>query len=161
MVRPMTWALMALALMSSVAAGGPGFAAETREARQSVAPAHSLLARSGPVTVALGARPLHQGDILFNLVDEPNWYSPQTQVETLSITWAGKAVSVAPGAFLDIFDPHRLILKPAGKGYVLIIEAGDGAMGYSVALKFNRRLVFERVGTDGESGKIVEKTIYY
>lgn len=157
MVRPMTWALMALALISSVAAAGPGFA----ETHQSVAPAHSLLARSGPVTVALGARPLHTGDILFNLVDQPNWYSPQTQVETLSITWAGKAVSVAPGAFLDIFDPHRLILKPAGKGYVLTIEAGDGAMGYSVDLKFNRQMVFERTGMDGETGKIFDKTTYY
>lgn len=123
----------------------------------------SVFASSGPVRVALGTRALRSGDVLAAAVRERGFETPMAQVETLSITWSGKDVSVPISAFLDIYDPLSVELQPDGKFYRVTIQGAAGHFSYATTLKFDQRRVLERWVKDESNGAdndVYEKTVY-
>jgi len=109
----------------------------------------------------LVTRPIHKGDILWDIIANPDWYTPQTQVESMWITWGDDAVLIPPDAYVTILDPRHMALGHKGKTYTLLIQTGDDVVDGLVEIKFNRHRVLEETVSGGESGDIAQKTVYY
>lgn len=81
-------------------------------------------------------------------------------VERLWVQKGGKSLEVPLSSYVDIYDPHTLVVSARAKSIEIEIYCSDGADGYRVALKLDDQGVVSRtLFVIGDH--VAETTIYH
>jgi hypothetical protein len=147
-------------LMVTLLVGGLVFQAPA--IGQSAPPMQWSRTAHGPVgeaSVSVRATVLQRSDRLFAFWRTDTGYTPRTAISRLLIRVSGREVWVPLDCALGAYDPHNVRLSVAPEGFVLEIEGGDAAEGYTERLWFDATGVL-RLEVSGETGEVSQTTRY-